>query len=162
LAQHVTEKRYREIFLLTVGMLPEADDLLLLMKQQIDACLADDPDLQALMDWVVQKAESVEATYKPAAVRAFYLTLDRYLALDRYLVHDLDFSTSLDNVLDSVLDSVLDFSLDRYLAFDGSTSPSPATPSLGDKAGQFLSCSTLTSPSTATPSLPLTSTPLRH
>jgi hypothetical protein len=93
LAQHVTEKRYREIFLLTVGMLPTADDLLVLMKQQVDLRLADDPDLQAFMDWVAQKAESVDVSYKPAAVRAFYLS--RALDLPRDLprlsvVRDLD------------------------------------------------------------------------
>lgn len=47
LAQHVTEKRYREIFLLTVGMLPEADDVLIVMKRRIDLQVAEAPDLQA-------------------------------------------------------------------------------------------------------------------
>lgn len=75
LAQQVTAKRYREIFLLTVGMLPEADDLLVLMKKQIDLLLADSPDLQAFMVWVAQKTESANIIYKPAAIRAFYLAL---------------------------------------------------------------------------------------
>jgi predicted NACHT family NTPase len=48
LAAHITEKRYREIFLLAVGMLPQADDLLVLIKHQIDGLLANDPALQNL------------------------------------------------------------------------------------------------------------------
>ncbi|MEM6436216.1 MAG: hypothetical protein AAF773_20555 [Cyanobacteria bacterium P01_D01_bin.115] len=90
LAQHVTEKRYREIFLLTIGMLPAADDLLLLMKQQVDLLLADDPALQAPMTWVGQKTASVAAPYKPAAVRAFYLALSLDFDLDHDLDHDRD------------------------------------------------------------------------
>ena len=41
LVTHITEKRYREIFLLVAGMLPEADILLLRMKHQIDQLMID-------------------------------------------------------------------------------------------------------------------------
>ena len=111
LAQHVTEKRYREIFLLTVGMLPEADDLLMSMKQQIDLRLANDPDLQALMIWVVQKTESITVPYKPAAVRAFYLAL----ALDRNRVLTLALDRALARALDLALDRDLALTLARAL-----------------------------------------------
>ena len=53
LSTHITEKRYREIFLLVVGMLPEADILLLHMKHQIDRLMIDDfpekPRLQGVL-----------------------------------------------------------------------------------------------------------------
>jgi predicted NACHT family NTPase len=79
LATHVTEKCYREIFLLTVGMLPEADPLLILMKWQIDQLMIDDPieepKLQTFLIWVQQKAGSVQTPYKPSAIRAFYYDL---------------------------------------------------------------------------------------
>jgi predicted NACHT family NTPase len=46
LVSHVTEKRWREVFLLTVGMLDSADVLVRLMKARIDDLLAADEKLQ--------------------------------------------------------------------------------------------------------------------
>ncbi len=61
LLTHLGEKRYREIFLLSVGMLPEADDLLRLLKRTADHLLEDDPKLQELLGRVRQKQlESVQ------------------------------------------------------------------------------------------------------
>ncbi|KAB8335054.1 NACHT domain-containing NTPase [Scytonema tolypothrichoides VB-61278] len=42
LVSHMSEERWREIFLLTVQMLPNPDDLLQLMKHQLDSLLAGD------------------------------------------------------------------------------------------------------------------------
>jgi len=42
LSTHITEKRWREVFLLAVGMLESADDLLRAMKHEIDHLLAKD------------------------------------------------------------------------------------------------------------------------
>ncbi|MBE9125469.1 MULTISPECIES: NACHT domain-containing protein [unclassified Coleofasciculus] len=88
LVQHLTEKRWREVILLTAQILPDADRLLQLMKQQIDAVAIVDVEdgsgslsnnanqtLPQLLDWVRQKSLAVKTSYKPAAVRAFYLTL---------------------------------------------------------------------------------------
>ncbi|BDI17715.1 hypothetical protein ANSO36C_35170 [Nostoc cf. commune SO-36] len=49
LVTHITEPRWREIFLLTVAMLRNADFLVLLMKQEIDALVAEDPYLQKFL-----------------------------------------------------------------------------------------------------------------
>ncbi|MEH2063319.1 MAG: NACHT domain-containing NTPase [Nostoc sp.] len=46
LVSHLTEPRWREIFLLTVPMLRNADLLVQLMKQRIDALVAQEPSLQ--------------------------------------------------------------------------------------------------------------------
>lgn len=51
LVSHVTEPRWREIFLLTVAMLRSADSLVQLMKQEIDAIVAEDPYLQQFLTW---------------------------------------------------------------------------------------------------------------
>jgi predicted NACHT family NTPase len=51
LASHITEKRWREVILLTVGMLDSADCLLQMMKRQIDRMLAGDEKLQELLAW---------------------------------------------------------------------------------------------------------------
>jgi dsRNA-specific ribonuclease len=53
----------------------EAADQLRQMKQQADALVADDEEFQQLLTWVNEKSLSVERSYKPAKVRAFYLTL---------------------------------------------------------------------------------------
>jgi predicted NACHT family NTPase len=72
LVNHIIEKRWREVFLLAVGMSPSADRLLLLMKEQVDTIVAADDNLQQFLIWVNQKSFSVAAPYKLSAVRAFY------------------------------------------------------------------------------------------
>jgi len=89
LAIHITEKRWREVFLLTVGMLENADALLQLMKHIINALLEKDEKLQEFLTWVKQKSSSVETSYKPAAIRSFYAYLALALALARDLALDL-------------------------------------------------------------------------
>ncbi|MCF2152286.1 NACHT domain-containing NTPase [Desmonostoc muscorum LEGE 12446] len=132
LVSHITDKRWREIFLLTVGILEEADDLLQLMQQRIDKLLAGDEKLQQFLSWINEKSCSVETRYKPVAVRAFYLDLSLslnlslsrdldldlglYFSLKFYL--DLDFSLSRD--LDRDLDLDRDRDLDRFLDLDRS------------------------------------------
>ena len=46
LVHHITDPHWREVFLLTTGMLGNADGLMQLMKHQIDQLLDQDPDLQ--------------------------------------------------------------------------------------------------------------------
>ncbi len=82
LVSRITEKRWREVFLLSVEMLRNADYLLQLMKQQIDALVAQDDHLQAFLSWANQKSRTATVSYKPEAVRAFYLALAHTLAFD--------------------------------------------------------------------------------
>ncbi|GAB4195041.1 MAG: hypothetical protein Fur006_41220 [Coleofasciculaceae cyanobacterium] len=171
LVRHLTETRWREVFLLVAQMLPNADELLQLMKQQVDALVsvpqasasrcsfeviarqrfghptvdgvvgamasaAIDVEhhetpytlknltpgigtaqeaLQPFLNWVTQKSLEVKAPYKPAAVRAFYLTLalpaehrlagDRALALaiDRSLATEVNGEIALDLALTHAL-----------------------------------------------------------
>lgn len=109
LAPHVTEKRWQEVFLLTVGILQSADDLLLLMKAQIDSLVAHDEKLQQFLTWVNEKAGSVDVFYKPAALRAYYYALACGLDLDYDLDLALDLARALDYALD--LDPDLDYGL---------------------------------------------------
>ncbi|MBD1857990.1 MULTISPECIES: NACHT C-terminal helical domain 2-containing protein [Leptolyngbya] len=114
---HVTEKRWREVFLLMVGMLRNADKLLLAMKQEIDSLLAKDEKLQQFLTWVEQKSCSTEVPYKPVAIRAFYLALglDFNLALNREvalaLARDLNLNLARDRDFDRDFDR--DLALDR-------------------------------------------------
>ena len=119
LTSHITEKRWREVFLLIVGMLRNADYMLLLMKRHIDALIAHDEQLQAFLNWVSQKARAVSASYKIAIVRAFYFDLD--LARELGLVGGtLDLARALDLTFNRDLDSTLalDLALDRTLALN--------------------------------------------
>ena len=104
LVTHIPEKRYREVFLLAVGMLPEADELLMLMKQQIDLLIANDSALQFVLTWVCKKSKSVHVSYKPAAIRAFYFTLACTHEITRTrnidLVRDIDITLALETILD--------------------------------------------------------------
>lgn len=100
LASKITDPRWHDILRLAVGMMRSADELLILMKEYCDRLLASDPQLQSLLQWVNQKAESVQVTDRIQSVRAFYLTLGRAIAqssphnlanvLARSLVLDLD------------------------------------------------------------------------
>ncbi|MEP0857948.1 NACHT domain-containing NTPase [Trichocoleus sp. DQ-U1] len=128
LSSNITEKRWREVFLLAIGMLPNAGDLLELMKKKTDALVASDEKIQQFLSWLNQKSLSVKAAYKPAAVRAFYIVralnrnLDRNLDLN--LARDLDrvlardFARDLDRVLAHAFNLALDRVLDRNLALD--------------------------------------------
>ncbi|MEH2046831.1 NACHT domain-containing protein [Nostoc sp.] len=73
LVGHITEIRWREVFLLTAGMMRKADDLLLLMKSKIDSIVAFDDKLQHLLQIIYNKALAVKYNHKKAVVRAFYL-----------------------------------------------------------------------------------------
>ncbi|MCC5639660.1 NACHT domain-containing NTPase [Nostoc sp. CHAB 5844] len=73
LINHLTEKRYQNIFLLTVSMLSNADEILRLMKQKIDFLVANDQKIQDFILWLHQKSNSVATQYKASAIRAFYL-----------------------------------------------------------------------------------------
>jgi len=83
LANHITEKHWREVFLLATGMMNRADDLVQLMKQNIDLLLVKHNKVQKFLAWVNHKTCSVKNTYNPAAKR-----LPRFHFRDDY--HDIE------------------------------------------------------------------------
>jgi len=123
LLPHLTEKRWREVFLLTIGMVRSADELLQTMKQELDQLIYD-KKIQQLLTWVEQKSSSVEVSYKPAAVRTFYFALARDRALDLDLALDLGRERArapdlaLDLGLARALDRALDLACERALDLD--------------------------------------------
>ncbi|MCP2727492.1 NACHT domain-containing protein [Limnofasciculus baicalensis] len=122
LVSHITEKSWREVFLLTVGMLPSTDYLLQLMKQQIDGLVANSQTLQELLRWVREKSLSVKVPYKPAAVRAFYFELacHSYLWKSSTFYIDADLMSALDNHLFTLMmlgnSRTLDIGVDAFLS----------------------------------------------
>ena len=127
LVSHVTEPRWRKVFLLTAGMLGHAPDLLQLMKQHINALVSCDEQLQQFFIWLNQKSLSVEAPYKTAAIRAFYLTL--VLPRDVTIARDLTLSLAIDPRLAGNLatDLTVDLALNRALSLSLAL---PADPTL--------------------------------
>ncbi len=85
---------------MTVGILSSADDLLQLMKQEIDRLVARDEKLQQFLSWVNQKSRSVDVSYQPVPVRAFFLSLSLDLSQSLDVSRVLDLSQSLDLSLD--------------------------------------------------------------
>ncbi len=87
LVSHITEKRWREVFLIAVGMLPSADCLLQLMKEKVDKMIAANEKLQQVLIWARQKSVLTKVPYKPTIVRAFYFEY----ALAGYLTYDINY-----------------------------------------------------------------------
>ena len=129
LVSHLTEKRWREVLLLAVGMLQKADDFLLLMKQQVDGLVAEDEQLQQFLLWVNQKSLSFDFPYKPAAVRFFYFSLlpSLELALNRNPEIFLDpaLYLAVKHTFDPAIEITLDFVLDLAIlpVVDGAIDP---------------------------------------
>ena len=109
-----------------------------LMKQRTDVLVATDENLQQFLMWVNEKSLSVEAPYKPAAVRAFYFAVavardigvtqdldlsgerDLARALNLHLTHNFDITVdlNLDRIRDIThnFDITVDLNLGRILA----------------------------------------------
>lgn len=116
LVSHIHEERWREIFLLTVGMLKPADHLLQLMKQKIDSLVTINSKLQDFINWVGEKSCAVNQAYHPASVRAFYFTIA--LPPEHPLARNQILAVSLDRRLTGKLsiDLALDLALIHALA----------------------------------------------
>jgi len=116
LVNHITDPHWREVFLLTVAMLRSADSLVQLMKQQIDALVAQDPYLQEFLLWASQKSRSIPTKPKIATTRAFYLALAQSprTAAQFTLANTLDQGMFLDAALDNLL---LEFAIDHSQDF---------------------------------------------
>jgi predicted NACHT family NTPase len=130
LAEHITERRWREVFEVAVGMLQSADYLLRLMKQQVDSLVAKDKKLQEFLEWVNQKSLSFNLPYKRSAIRAFYLDIDIDLDVDRTLGCVIDLTCtcifSYASLLSRVLNRELTDTVDMALEFDPALAHEPA------------------------------------
>lgn len=123
LAEQISEKRWREVFLLTAGMMRDADDLIYAMKRKIDELIALDINLQEFLTCVARRACLVEKRYKTSAIRAFHLSIDLDmrpdfdlgLDFDLDIGPDFDFDFALVRALDRSLDHDLDLALDLTL-----------------------------------------------
>ncbi|MBD2057817.1 NACHT domain-containing protein [Oculatella sp. FACHB-28] len=117
--RHLSDERWREVFLLLAG-LRTADDLLLQMQEQAQACLS--PELKDLLYWADWVTTGSQGTYKPVTKRAVavYLALALDLDRDRDRAIGRALARTLTLALDSDLefDLALDLDLDLALALD--------------------------------------------
>ncbi|MBD2167317.1 NACHT domain-containing NTPase [Calothrix membranacea FACHB-236] len=110
LDSHITDKHWREVFLLSVGMLGDADDFFLLMKHRIDDLVATDEKLQQFLRWVEEKSSSVDSPYKSTAVRSVYFRLANRASVGSMYSFDRNIY---------IFESPLALALDSTLAFGG-------------------------------------------
>jgi len=107
LVSHLAEKRWREVFLLTVGMLDSADVLLKLIKAWIDELLAGDEKFQQFLGWI----NRVGTSRRTSIVRFFHFALATTLIRD--LMNDFDFDEAIEfDELDSVFDQAISYASD--------------------------------------------------
>jgi len=125
LVSHVTEKRWREVFLFSVSILQNADYLLQLMKQHVDQLLVADERLQEFLTWISQKARSMYLQ-KSVLVRAFYFDLD-LARTSNLLSSTLDLSRAIEPSMTRKINDelALDLALDRTLALNYVTKDTP-------------------------------------
>ena len=96
LVSHISEKRWREVFLLAIGMLPNSDYLLGLMKIHANNLMAADQHLQKFLGWVNQKAASVKGPPSSIQSRIFYFALDIMLPKARSIYQGSNVDLDLD------------------------------------------------------------------
>jgi predicted NACHT family NTPase len=96
LVNRITDKRWREVFLLVTEMLHDSALLILPMQQRIDQLMTAEQTLQKFLAHVRDCAAAPElALCKPAAVRAFFFDVDFDIDKNRSVALLLDQSTNL-------------------------------------------------------------------
>ncbi|MCC3409667.1 MAG: NACHT domain-containing NTPase [Microcoleus sp. PH2017_10_PVI_O_A] len=113
---HITEPRWREVFLLVAEMLMPADDLLRSIKQSIDSLLKNQI-FQDFLQWLDDKSTQVKEVenlrYKLASIRSLYF--DLALELDgRNSVYTVDENT-LAYAIDPAINDNLDPNINDHL-----------------------------------------------
>jgi predicted NACHT family NTPase len=131
--QHLTDDRWREVFLLTASMLPEADAFFMAFQQTLDDMLRGDEHLLAYGRWAASKADNYAYLGHPAVARAaaraiaatpLARALDRARASAQTLARELAHTRTLDHAFARdfasarALDHALARGFDRALVFD--------------------------------------------
>lgn len=79
---HCADTRWREVFLLTTSLLPDACQFMKTFRHRVDELLGWNENLQAVLLWADKKSTSIQAN--PWLMRQFYLLIDLYYpSLDR-------------------------------------------------------------------------------
>lgn len=105
LATHINDRRWREVLLLAVGMLSDANRLLQLLKRQTDLILSQSEYLQEFLSWLQEKSLEFDSPYQKICLRAFYLTH----------IYNLCCDDRSNRVIDDQLTCAFDPSLNRQI-----------------------------------------------
>jgi predicted NACHT family NTPase len=97
LISHITDQQWREVFLLTVGMLKSADELLLGMKRGIDGLLDQNEKFQDFLGWLEENSRSIKGHYKYAVIKAYIQ--------HRNIGHNWQFSEAQEKLLQQYYDA---------------------------------------------------------
>ena len=100
--EHLHDERWREIFLFTAELMPEADDLLVKMKTEASKSI-NTPRLKVLFQWAKRITNTLDDRYDGAAKRAF--------AIRQYV------SLWLLNKIYEMVKNIVNHSVDRDRAF---------------------------------------------
>lgn len=76
LINHVFEPHWREVFLLTIGMLDDADIFMKSMKLQIDKLLEANIEFQKFLEWADRVSSAIDGFSDKTIARSFFHTLD--------------------------------------------------------------------------------------
>jgi len=112
---YVHDQQWREVFLLLVALLRNAETLLTAMKYQVDLLLETDKKLTEMMIAIAKKCNNLKVPYKKAALRGFYLRLlldmdlNLPVALDSRLGGDLAPQLKIDLSLIRLVSRVTNF-----------------------------------------------------
>ena len=136
-AEHLTEKRWREVILLVAGSLRGSADALLLRMETEAQTFINTDNLKALMNWAEAMTDGSEGNYNPAAKRVAVTFLTRAISLDLIIDREgftrdralaRESSLDLSRIIDlgraigldftHVLDRNRSFGIDRYLDLD--------------------------------------------
>jgi len=111
---HCADERWREVFLLTTSLLPDAGQFMKTFRHSVDELLGSDEKLRELLGWADKKSTSIQAD--SWLVRPFYLYVDLfYLSLRRAFAHALDRDLALAIALNRIFDRARALDLDRDL-----------------------------------------------
>ncbi|MBD2208105.1 NACHT domain-containing NTPase [Calothrix sp. FACHB-1219] len=121
LVKHISELRYREVFILATEISINREQLLELVKQEIDYKLGADKYIQNFLGRVNEKAKSVNVPYHDTKVRAFYFEINRNNILDIKLTLNILPNQNFDFDINSLInfeyafDCMLDYELSLLL-----------------------------------------------
>jgi predicted NACHT family NTPase len=78
LLKHLTNEKWRQIFLSLVEIMNNANEVLLLIKEKVDNLITSDAKIQQFLLHLQQKSLCTVAPYPQEAIRAFYMCIGQY------------------------------------------------------------------------------------
>lgn len=137
--EHCEDRRWREVFLLTTSLLPDARQFMEIFRHGIDVLLRDDEKLTSILSWADKKAASIQAA--PRLVRPFYLFIEFYFPSRRrkgVLDRAVTYARNTDS-LTLLLDNALSFACALALGYDSTLlgALAPFTVLSGDQAWTY-------------------------